>query len=427
MRRRFILYLSALLILLPASVLAQTPFWDVFDTQNTVLPSNGIQALSFDVNGDLWVATTQGLARRNDSTWDLGPSLTGIGLDSDYVSEVAYYDGDNALWIGTQLYGLFKLDSGNWLQQGPAFSGTNDIFSDPEDGSVWIASESGLRHFNGSSWTVYNDSTSRFPSEKVKAVKKDAFGQIWVGTHTFGNYPGGMAWFDGSNWFTLNRADGLPNVFINDFVFDSSGNLWIASDGGVFKRSINNNWQTFTPNNSALPNIKANTITIDTQGNIWVGTEGGIGVNTPKGWTNFLASNSGLPDNRIRDIIIDPQDGTAWIATENGVAHFDRVIATSTSVAPSLEDLGHSLRGPYPNPSINQEAIYADIELAKAEKLSIELYDGQGRKIYSWANETYSAGVHNFRFSLQAGLAKGLYLFSIKAGDAHTMRKLFLQ
>ena len=134
-----------------------------------------------------------------------------------------------------------------------------------------------------------------------------------------------------------------------------------------------------------------------------------------------------MPDNRIRDIIIDPQDGTAWIATENGVAHFDRVIATSTSVAPSLEDLGHSLKGPYPNPAINQETIYADIDLAKAEDLRIELYDWQGRKVVSWTEKAYSPGVHNFKFSLQDGLAKGLYLFSVKAGDAHTLRKIFLQ
>ncbi|MEM6800970.1 MAG: two-component regulator propeller domain-containing protein [Bacteroidota bacterium] len=427
MRRRLTFNLLALLIHLPAFVFAQTPFWDVFDTQNTILPSNEIRSLSFDYQGNLWVATAQGLAKRSDSLWSLTPSFSGIGLDSDFTSTVSYFDGGNSIWVGTQLYGVFKLDGANWVQQGPAFTGVKDLLNDPDDASIWVASENGLRKFdsNANAWTVFNDSTPRFPSPFVTAVKKGPQGNIWVGTYPFGSYPGGLAWYDGVNWFTINRSDGLPNSLINDFTFDQQGKLWIATDLGVVKQNANS-WQTFTPNNSALPNIKVNTIELDSLGNIWAGTEGGIGVNTSRGWTNFKTSNSGLPDNRIRDIVIDI-DGTAWIATQNGVAHFDRILNTSTSIDTDLADVGHQLKGPFPNPIRSGESFFLDLELAFPADVELSLLNLKGQVLKRGFVATKGQLQIHQEIEWSAGLAKGFYLLQVKLENAQSTRKILIQ
>lgn len=425
MRRRFLQTLFALLLNFPFLLLAQTPFWDSYDTQNSMLPSDKCQAITFDNHNNLWVATSRGLAMKTDSSWELPATFEDIGLNSNHVSSVAFYGAESSLWAGTPLYGVFKLDSGNWAQQGVPFTGVNDMYCDLDNFSIWVASESGLRHFDGTSWEVYNDSTPRFPSLSVKAVQKDNVGQIWVGTHPFANYPGGLARFDGTTWYTLNRSNGLPNVFINDFLFTRTGVLWIASNGGVIKYS-GGNWQTFTPSNSALPNAQVNTITMDGEGNVWAGTEGGIGVFTPKGWTNFLVANSGLPDNRVNDIVI-ASDGTAWIATEGGLAHFDKVINTSTGISESLASQGHILTGPYPNPLQLGNSIQGELELAKSVQLTIDLFDWQGRKIAELENRRVPAGSFYLNYKLEGLVSAGVYLLKIQAGDAQSSKKIIIE
>jgi len=414
-----------LLLQFPLLLLAQAPFWESYDSQNSMLPSDRCQSITFDDYNNLWVATSKGMAMKTDSSWELTSTFEDIGLNSNHVSSVAFYSTDNSLWAGTPLYGVFKLDSGNWVQQGVSFSGVNDMLCDPDNSSIWVASESGLRHFNGAVWEVYNDSTPRFPSLSVKAVKKDNMGEIWVGTHPFGNYPGGLARFDGSVWYTLNRSNGLPNVFVNDFIFSSTGVLWIATDGGVIKYS-GGNWQVFTPANSALPNIKVTSISLDSEGNIWAGTEGGIGVSTPRGWTNFTTANSGLPDNRVNDIVI-ASDSTAWIATEGGIAHFDKVLVTSTGIAPSLADLGHTLYGPFPNPLKEGNAIQAVLELSKPVRLSIELFDWQGKRIEKLEDSWVPAGPYYLDYKLGSSVSKGVYMLKIQADNAQSTKKIIYQ
>ena len=424
MRQKFILSIFSSLYLSLSFLSAQTPFWNVFDNQNSDLPSNQINSLHFDQNGNLWVATAQGIAKRSDGLWTLFPLFSGIGVTSDFTNTVAFLEADNSVWAGSHIYGLYRLDSGNWVGQGPFDVGINDLYIGGDQTEIWVASENGLGHFDGTNWEVFNDSTPRFPSIKVKKVKREVSGDIWIGTHPFANYPGGMARYDGTNWFTLNSSDGLPNPFVNDFVIEENGTLWIATDGGIHKRS-GANWQTFTPNNSAVPGSQANALAIDTVGNIWAGTDGGIGVFTPRGWTNFTTQNSGLPDNSINDIAFAP-DGTAWIGTDNGVAQFDKVLSSSTSSTPNLEQAGHKLRGPFPNP-IESHSMKIELELVKSASVSIEIRDRLGRSINHLEEKALQAGFHQFTFDLDQQLTGGIYVLRVMADGLSSSRRFLIK
>ena len=59
-----------------------------------------------------------------------------------------------------------------------------------------------------SPWTHF-DRTSGLVDNTVQTIVLDGDGRLWVGTR------GGVSRFDGEQWFSLTRTDGLPDNDIN--------------------------------------------------------------------------------------------------------------------------------------------------------------------------------------------------------------------
>ena len=63
--------------------------------------------------------------------------------------------------------------------------------------------------------------------------------------------------------------------------------------------------------------------------------------------------------------------------------------------------------------------------ITKASRVKLEIYDGLGERIATLVNETQSAGYYEARFDA-TGLASGMYIYRINAGDFVDTKRLLL-
>lgn len=136
--------------------------YKIFTTTNSALPTNTVNCVGVDLDGDVWVGTQQGVVsfecgssvfentctgRRRIVTVD---DFNGYLLETEDVRAIAV-DGANRKWFGTN-NGVF-VQSPDGLEQVAYFTRTNsplfdntitDIAIDPKTGEAWIGTEKGL-------------------------------------------------------------------------------------------------------------------------------------------------------------------------------------------------------------------------------------------------------------------------------------------
>lgn len=138
--------------------------YKVISTANSVLPTNTINCITVDLDGDVWVGTQQGvvsfecgsnvfstenpcIGRRRIVNVD---GFNGYLLETEDVKTIAV-DGANRKWFGTT-NGIF-VESPDGLTQEARFTNTNsplfdnaitDIAINQKTGEVWIGTEKGV-------------------------------------------------------------------------------------------------------------------------------------------------------------------------------------------------------------------------------------------------------------------------------------------
>ena len=234
-------YLPIVLMIYSVSF-AQHPGWTVYDTSNSGLPKNDINAIAIDASGNKWIGTNGGLAKFDGVTWTVY-TISNSGLPSNYINSIAIDTSGNK-WIGTS-FGLAKFDGATWTVYNDTNSGlpvyyVSSIAIDG-GGNKWIGTAfGGLAKFNDATWTVYSSSNSGLPDNTVNSIDIDGSGNKWVGT-----WHGGLAKFNGATWSVYNTLNsGLLDNNVTSIAIEGKGNIWIGEyNGGL---------AVFSDNNSAI-------------------------------------------------------------------------------------------------------------------------------------------------------------------------------
>ena len=164
----------------------------------------------------------------------------------------------------------------------------------------------------------------------IMAIVQDAQGFLWFGTED------GLDRFDGYEIrhfiHERNDADTLPNGWIAALGCDTTGRLWVGSDGGglVWRDAILGRFRaagsTFRPA-TLRPEERIRALHIDHNGRIWVATHdsGVIALDTARHtarqFRRDLSANS-LSDDSIFSLAEDSA-GKIWIGTASGLDRLD--------------------------------------------------------------------------------------------------------
>src|SRR5271169_6226242 len=93
------------------------------------------------------------------------------------------------------------------------------------DGSVWLGTRDGLNRWNNGQTTIYRKRNG-LPDDIVESLYQDARGRIWVSTN------GGVAHFENGRFVPLSA---VPGRFVLTIAGEGAGNLWISHQSqGLF-------------------------------------------------------------------------------------------------------------------------------------------------------------------------------------------------
>lgn len=259
--------------------------WEIFRTKNSPIPHNKVNGLYLDKQGNLWIPTDGGLAKRNtDGTWQTW--TTENGLPDNKVTAVSI-GTDGALWIGTLAKGFAK--------------------------------------FINNTWTVYRKATyEELTTDSVTAINADVNGKIWVG---FGNANvmtlNGQVWEGFDLTIPVGPGMGTPYRPIYEIKAGAGNDIYFSTYTGL-ARFDGTGVNRITPA-SGLASEAVYSSLIDTEGNIWAGThEEGLAVKKGSSAVQYIqTSNTNMRGNSVTKITVS-KDGVVWFGTQGGAQRFDR-------------------------------------------------------------------------------------------------------
>ena len=269
---------------------------DRFDQSNG-LSSNSVQNLFEDREGTIWIATVGGL----DSFRDYVVPTVSVeqGLSTPFVQSVlAARDG--AIWLGTP-NGLNRLKNGQVT-----------IYRRPANARTPGTAER-MEPVVGHRTVVHEVAANGLPDDEVGSLYEDAQGRIWVSTAQ------GLAYFENDKFVPL-RGVHFPNWVHSPVARDTSGNLWIINDQGLYRLSEGRVAQ-YIPSESLGLHGTLQTLLLDAvRGGMWLASWQGKVVYFKDGKVRAAyGAGDGLGGGRVNDLYLDEEDAL-WAATEGGLS-----------------------------------------------------------------------------------------------------------
>ena len=269
-----------------------------------------VTSLFEDREGNIWVATDDGLDRFRDfavPTISIQQGLSSGGIFSILAAR------DGSLWVGAS-DGLNR-----WIK-----------------GQITVYRYRGLAGVRGGSpvsglapgreadsrGTIREITDSGLP-DKAHALFQDARGQMWVGTQS------GVAFLKSDRFVPVAS---VPYGIVYSFTDDSAGNVWMSHQEGLFQlfgaRVVERiPWAKLGRREPATALLHD-----AVQGVLWLGfRDGGVAYFKDGQLRASYASAEGLGQGMVRDFYIDG-NGTLWTATDGGLSRIeDGRVLTLTS------------------------------------------------------------------------------------------------
>lgn len=293
------------------------------------LPHDSVYSVVEDADGRLWIGTQGGLARFDPETerferFPAGPE----GPPNDYVAGL-HLDGEGALFVATVGGGLARRDpkTGAYRvfrhdRRDPGSIPSDRVFDvEDGDGSLWIATESGVARLGPESHGFDRpafDLPPETPAPLVTGIEIDPSGRVWAATFSSGLFvlePGKDRFRRVS--FRIGGAE-RESARIVVLLADRLGSIWVGTWGeglgrvppgaGLFEAIVPSSGRT----------VEVTSVARERAGGVWVGSDGGTISRVPRapGDAPIVLGGSPLA-------IRESTGGELWVGTASGVARVD--------------------------------------------------------------------------------------------------------
>jgi ligand-binding sensor domain-containing protein/signal transduction histidine kinase len=335
-----------------------------------------------DLDGDLWVATLDGIMRfslRGLVSYDRNDGLKDPEIDSIHEDPEGKLYAVSPGWIISQLREK-KFESVH-----PNIPASSRLWTSPlgfldHTGQWWFLTGSGLYHFPRVRGmedlahvkpTLYTN-LDGLPAQWVYCIFEDSRGDLWISvrwteqgliglvrwrrsTGTFhrfteadglpplksaasfaedragnlwaGFYEEGLVRYSSGRFTSFTSADGVPHGFITTLHVDKKGRLWLTSTSGGLARvdkpdAERPQFLGYTTR-EGLSSDNARSLTEDLDGRIYIGTVRGVDRLTPEtGKFKHYGSADGLAGDFVLTAFRD-RKGALWFGTFNGLSRLE--------------------------------------------------------------------------------------------------------
>jgi hypothetical protein len=205
-----------------------------------------VMSLATDLSGNTWVGTEDnGLWEYSPVTakWTQFTEKEGVGDNCAYA---LVCDKLGRIWIGTLRNGVTVYNNRSWRSygsgEGPIGSRVYSMATDPIDGDVWIATNSGITRYSLASdtWTNYTVADG-LSSNDVYAIAFDSRGNLYAGTLCDGLCIGSRE-SQYREWRVVHadkhisndaQGDGFPSEKINDVLVSRQDVVYVGTCHGL--------------------------------------------------------------------------------------------------------------------------------------------------------------------------------------------------
>ncbi len=322
------------------------------------LPGNWVTDIAEGPHGNLWVATSDGLARwnrakNNFSVYQNDP--TDPHSISGHFIRSLVCEPNGTVIAGTLDAGLDNLNpkTGRFTRfehdkADPHSLPSNQIYALMRDkrGDLWIGTGGGLDEFIPGQHTFRR---IRYPVQashtqkaySVNAIVQDPDGDIWVGTLGSGIFllsPSGK--FIRAFQSNPNQGNSLSSDYVMSMLEDADGRLWVGTRDGL--NLLNRSNGTFThfqvrPDDShALQSHWTGALYQSKNGLIWIATGRGVNVWNPKNRNFGKHQPRWLAGHQLTAFAEDSK-ARLWVGFTHGLFRFN----PKTGLAKSFGEVAH--------------------------------------------------------------------------------------
>ena len=303
-----------------------------------------VTCLFRDRNGGLWIGTQdRGLLHVHQGRTDVFTQSDGLSAD-DILR--LFEDREGNVWVAT-VNGLdrfreFAVQTIS-VKQGLSNPIVWSVLA-ARDGSVWLSTFDGLNRWNGGQITIYRKrsaqaATGRAKEERemnvreitdsrspdnVESLGQDEHGRIWVSTAQ------GVTYLENGQFISVS---GVPGGQCYSIAGDSAGNLWIGNqDHGLFHLLRGSVVERIPWAGLGQKDFALSLLPDPPQGGLWIGfSKGGLAYFKDGQVRASYAVADGLGGGGVNGLQLD-RDGALWAATEGGLSRVKNGrVATLTS------------------------------------------------------------------------------------------------
>lgn len=228
------------------------------------LPSPAIFSFIDDFKGNIWIGTTNGVAKYTD---------TGFVNMNEYIPEL----------------------NGKYVRC---------IYQD-KSGLIWFATQNGLITWNEKKSTLYNDKNG-FAEVLVNSIDQDKYGNIWIATKE------GLYIYNGYEFLKIDKSKGLLSSNMLSLKYDGNQYVYVGTDKGLERIDVSA-WKQlneiqikhYTLTEGFLGvDCNLNALLIDSIGQVFTGTADGVTILNPRN----EVKNTVIPITRLVKIKLNYED-----------------------------------------------------------------------------------------------------------------------
>ncbi|HUK13065.1 MAG TPA: diguanylate cyclase, partial [Thermoanaerobaculaceae bacterium] len=236
-------------------------------TSRDGLPPAGATDVEVDPRGGVWVATRGGLGRIDGdraSTYRLP-----AGSPTALRSMLALPDG--TLYLGSYREGLAVLKDGTLTRIGPPVGSTVAALTLGRDGTIWCGGEGwGVVGLRSGRPPVTIGPAEQLPAGHISQIFEDSSGNLWIGSEQ-----GAWRRDPRGHISIVNRASGLPDSYVYWIREAADGAMWFGTNHGAVRKPPGGEYQLFTSRDGlAADECNEDSVMIDSRGRLFVGSEG---------------------------------------------------------------------------------------------------------------------------------------------------------
>jgi signal transduction histidine kinase/ligand-binding sensor domain-containing protein len=265
------------------------------------LSSDSVWDIFEDREHNLWVATQNGLNRLRDDKFSIVTRRTGL-LSNDINSVVSVA---NDLFAGSH-FGLNRVTTthSETVLHGSIFS-----LARASDDSLFFATSLGLSQLKEGKARLV---ALGVDAAHITILLQNSARELWFYDQDKGLY----RWREGHAAIRVIDA-GLDNKSIAAMVADSLGRVWIGLTTGEIVLYDGVGFRTFTEADN-LPGGVLHSISAGSDGTAWIASERGLALFAGNSFTSWSRKN-GLPGNRVLWAVPTPA-GRLWVGYNIGIA-----------------------------------------------------------------------------------------------------------